>query len=169
MADDEKREEVDDGLAAHYVRGLQNSSRHNAAAYGFSIAATASFGVLTKIHGEPSVLDCFVYVLGASAGFALVNAVSSKGYRERIPEEPPVVILLGTSFSVMSICASVASAVGIGYALHGWVAWIVASFAFTLCYLLATALELGVAGRLHSHGGVEGERSRANAEEEEAA
>jgi hypothetical protein len=167
VAGDEQKD-ASDGFRAHYIRGLQNSSRHNAAAYGYSVAATASFGALSHIVGAATLVDCFVYVIGAGIGFAIVNALASKGYRQQIPEEPPVVILLGTSFNVVSTTAAVGVVVGVAYALGDWAAWPVATFAFTVVYLFATALELGLAAQMHSHGGVEGERSRGQADEEAA-
>lgn len=162
---DEQREEGEKGFVAHYIRGVRTSSRHNAAAYGFSIAATGSFGVLTKLDGAPSLLDIFVFIVGASIGFAILNAIATEGYSTQMPDEPAVVVLLGTSFSIVSISAAVGVCVGIGYALGGWPAWILGSFAFTLVYLLATAVELGIAAQLHEEGGHSGEQQRSRQDE----
>lgn len=71
-----------------------------------------------------------------------------------------MVILLGTSLSVVSECASVGVATGVAYALSGWPAWLLAAAAFTLVYVVAVGAEIGVAAYRHPSGGVEGERRR---------
>jgi hypothetical protein len=155
---EDREGEEEKGFLAHYVRGVRTSSRHNAAAYGFSIAATSSFAAVTKLDGAPSLLDIFVFIVGASVGFAILNAIASGGYSAEIPDEPAVVVLLGTSFSILSIAGAVGVAVGIGYTIGGWPAWLLGSLGFTLAYLLGTALELGIAAQLHERGGYSGEQ-----------
>jgi small-conductance mechanosensitive channel len=100
-----------------------------------------------------SILDVFMFILGASVAFAAVNTATTSFYRARMPDEPPVVVALGTSFSAVSISASAATVVGLGYLLAGWDAWLTASFAFTVTYLLLVGLELGLAARAHPRGG----------------
>lgn len=101
----------------------------------------------------PTILDVFVFVVGASIAFATVNTLSSHRFSERLPDEPAVVVLLGTTFSVFSISAAVGVAVGIAYAIPGWPAWLVSSFAFAGVYLLVVGLELGLAAKRHELGG----------------
>lgn len=159
-------EEEQSGILAHYVRGIRTSTRHNAAAYGFSVAATASFGALTRVEGAPDLLDMFLYLLGAGLAFAIVNTVATRGFRERLPEEPAVVVLLGTAFSFASVTASVGTCVGVAYGLHGWAGWLVATFAFAAVYIVLVGLELALAGNIHHLGGIEGEQRRREEEEE---
>src|SRR5579883_2697592 len=107
----------------HVLRGIRTSTANNAPAYGFSLSAAGSFGALSKVHGAPSWLDLFLFLVGACTGFALVNAVSTRLFRLESPDEPELVITLATSLSVFSVCGSVAAAVGIAFALSGWAAW----------------------------------------------
>jgi hypothetical protein len=49
------------GFSENYLRGLHASARGNAAAYGYSVTITASFGDLGAVVGDPRT---FVYPSG---------------------------------------------------------------------------------------------------------
>jgi hypothetical protein len=136
-------------FSEHYVRGLGMSARNNALAYGYSITATASFGMLAHTDGPLSVLRIFAFVIGSGIAFAGVNALVTRGYRQRVEEEPPVVVALSTSLSVVSISASVALALLLGWGLGGWVAWLLVALLGTWLYLSISALEMALARTLH--------------------
>jgi hypothetical protein len=140
------------GFAEHYVLGLRSSTKHNAPAYGYSVAAGATLAALTKVDGSPSLLDVFLFIIGASSAFALVNIAGTSMFRAEMPSEPPVVVALGTTFSVVSISGATGSAVGIAYLLSGWLAWGLGALSFTLVYQLLLGLELGIAARTHPRG-----------------
>ncbi|HZU19847.1 MAG TPA: hypothetical protein VE982_01385 [Gaiellaceae bacterium] len=142
-----------DGFLEHYVLGLHSSTKHNSTAYGYSVVAGATIAAVTKVDKAPSLLDVFMFIVGASAGFALINATATRGYQAEMPSEPPEVVALGTTFSMVSISAAAGAAIGVAYALSGWLAWVVASFAATLVYVLLVGLELGLAARAHPRGG----------------
>ena len=91
----------------HYRRGLGMSARNNALAYGYSVTATASFGMLAHTAGPMSILRIFMFVLGSGIAFAGVNALVTRGFRQRVEEEPPVVVALATAFALVSISAGV--------------------------------------------------------------
>lgn len=133
----------------HYVRGLGMSARNNALAYGYSINATASFAILAHTDGPLSVLKIFVFVAGSGIAFAGINALVTRGYRQRVDEEPPVVVALSTSFSAVSISAAVGLAGLLGWALGGWVAWLLGALLGTWVYLSVSALEMALARSLH--------------------
>lgn len=84
----------------HYVRGLGMSAHNNALAYGYSVTVTASFGVLTQTAKPVSIGRIFLFVVGASVAFAVVNAAVTRGFRTRVQTEPPVVLALATSLGV---------------------------------------------------------------------
>jgi hypothetical protein len=69
-----------------------------------------------------------------------------------MPSEPAEVVALGTSFSIVSISATAGAAIGVAYALWGWLAWLAGSFTATLVYVLLVGLELGLAARAHPRG-----------------
>ena len=104
----------------HYARGLGMSARNNALAYGYSVAATASFGMLVDTDGPASVLHIFMFVVGNGIAFAGVNALVTRGFRQRVEQEPPVVVALSTSLAVVSISAAVGVALLFGWGVGGW-------------------------------------------------
>lgn len=146
----------------HFLRGIRTSTANNASAYGFSLAVAGSFGALNKVRGQPTWLELFLFLAGACAGFAAINALSTWFFRKESPDEPELVISLATSLSVFSVCASVGAAAGIAYTLSDWAAWPLAALAFTLVYITAVGAEIGLAAHQHPAGGTEGERHRQN-------
>jgi hypothetical protein len=137
------------GFREHYVRGLGLSARNNSLAYGYSVTITASYGVLSRLAGPTSVADIFLFVVGASLPFALLNAGVTHGFRRRVDREPPLVVALGTSFSVVSATAAVGVASLIAWLLGGWGAWLLAAFAGAVVYLLLAALEIAAGRGVH--------------------
>jgi hypothetical protein len=133
----------------HYVRGLGMSARNNALAFGYSVAATASFGMLVHTDGPPTVLDIFMFVLGSGIAFAAVNALVTRGFRERAEQEPPVVVALSTSLAVVSISAAVGMVLLLGWGVGGWAAWLLGALLGTWVYLSIAALEMALARVLH--------------------
>jgi hypothetical protein len=143
------------GGVAHYLRGLGLSTRNNTLAYGYSLAATGSYAVIADQKGS-RVGDVFLFTAGAALAFALVNALVTEGYQKRFPDEPGVVIALGTSLSVLSVAAAVGVAALAGWLLRSWAAWLAGSFAFTIAYLALVGAEVAFAAAVHS-GEEEGE------------
>jgi hypothetical protein len=144
-----------EGFLEHYWRGLGLSARNNSLAYGFSVAVTGGFGVLSRLAGPTSVADVFVFAAGACLPFALLNPVVTKGFRQRIEREPPMVLALGTSFSIVSACSGVGAAALLGWALNGWAAWLLGAFAGSSVYLLTAALEVALGRGVHAIAGTE--------------
>jgi hypothetical protein len=140
----------------HFLRGVRTSTAANASAYGFSLAVAGSFEAVSKVRGDPTWAELFLFLAAACGGFALVNAASTRLYRDESPDEPELVISLATSLSVFSVCGSVAVAVGVAHALAGWLAWPVTGLAFTLVYVTGVGAEIGIAAYRHPAGGVGG-------------
>lgn len=155
MADDEER-----GLHEHFVRGFGEATRHNSLAFGYSLALTGAFGILTLTAGRPTVLDVFLFGIGASLTFTVGNAAVTHGYTLRVEGEPPIVRAMGSSFGFLSVSGGVGAAALIGWALHGWPGWLAGSFAASGVYLVLTALELVVARGLRVLIGLEHLRER---------
>lgn len=125
------------------------SVHNNALAFGYSITATASFGMLSHTDGPLTVFHIFMFVVGSGLAFAGVNALVTRGYRQRVEKEPPVVLALSTSLSVFSISAAVGLAALLGWALGGWVAWLLGALLGSWIYLSVSALEMALARTLH--------------------
>jgi hypothetical protein len=92
-----------------------------------------------------SIGRIFLFVAGASVAFAAVNAVVTRGFRTRVQTEPPVVLAVATSLSVVSSSAAVGVAVLLGFTLGDWLAWLLTSLLSTWVYLSVAALEMAMA------------------------
>ena len=119
--------------------------RGNAAAYGYSVTITASFGILSAVVGTPRVVEIFAFAGGAVLAFALVEAFVSGGFRHGLSDEPSEVRALGGSISVFSVGLSLTAALASGSLVGGFAAWPLGSFLATLAYLLPFAFEIGLA------------------------
>jgi hypothetical protein len=144
-----------DGFLEHYWRGLGLSARNNSLAYGFSVAMTGlvrSAGASRQdAHSGRRVL----FAVGTCLPFALLNPVVTQGFRKRVEREPPMVVALGTSFSIVSATAGVGAAALLGWALSDWAAWLAASFAAAAVYLLTAALEIALGRGVHAVAGTQ--------------
>jgi MFS family permease len=133
----------------HYLRGLGMATRNNGLAYGYSITATASFGVLVRTDPAASVGRIFLFVLGAGLAYALITALVTQGFRESVDREPPIVLSLAMAFAVISTSAGVGVAALVGSGIGGWTGWLLGSLLPTWTYLLVAALEIALSRRLH--------------------
>ena len=140
------------GPLDHYLRGLETSTKNNSLAYGYSVAISATFGALDHFHPGPTIVELFLFCVGAGAAFAVINAGVTRGYRSHPPDEPAVVIALGTSFGVVSITAAVAAGAALAWTIGSWPAWLLTSFLATVVYVLAVGVEMALAGALHDEG-----------------
>lgn len=139
-------------FAARYGRGVRTSLRNNAAAYGYSVTITSTFGVLSVELGTPGVGEVFLFLLGAVTAFTVVDAIVSRGFRERLRGEPPEVVALGSAFGYASAGLSVGAAVLAGAIIASGAAWPLGSFAATMIFLSTAGLEMGLAERLGAAG-----------------
>lgn len=149
----------------HAHRGLGASTRHNALAYGYSLALTGTFGVLVDTSGTPQPYEILLFAIGAAITFTIANVVSTEGFRTRVKEEPPAVRSLGSSLGFLSVTGSIAVAWALGWAFgRGWVPWLVAPFASSAVYLLLSALEISAARGLRAALDIELEEKGGNSE-----
>lgn len=137
--------QVDEALL---FRGVRRAVRTDASAYGYSILITTVFGVVNLRDGPPTVGRLFAYAIGATMGFALWEAIASRGFRIRIREEQSDVVLVGTAMAPLSVGASLAAALGISQVLSGLWAWALTPLTATIVYVMLTGAQL-VAARLY--------------------
>jgi hypothetical protein len=137
----------------HFVRGVRTSIANNTSAYGFSLTVAGSYASLAKVHGDPSWVELFLFLVGSCVGFATVNAVSTRLFRKESPDEPELVITLATSLSAFSVCGAVGAASGVAFALSSWPAWLLAALAFTVAYVIGVGAEVSIAAQQHPRGG----------------
>jgi hypothetical protein len=144
----------------HYRRGLGTALRHNQVAYAYSATTTALFGVISKDSGAPNVAQCFLFIAGAGAAFAIVNSAVTKWFRERLPREPSEVVALGTAISVFSMAAGLGLGTLVAWFAGPWAAWPLAPLATSIGFMVLAGLEMGIAGFTHGAGGVGGDFDR---------
>ena len=146
------------GVRAHYRRGLGTALRHNQVAYSYSAMVTALFGILQHENpGGPNIGQAFLFVLGAGAAFAGVNAAVTRWFSERLPREPSEVIALGTAISVFSMAAGLGLGTIVIVLAGPWIAWPIAPLAASVGFMLLAGIEMGLAGFVHESGGVGGD------------
>ena len=132
-------------VGSRYMRGLHASATSNAAAYGYSVTITATFGVLSTTRGTPGGMQILAFVAGAVLAFAVVEAVASGGYRHEMEEEPSTIRALGSSISIFSVGGALGFVFAATRLMGGLAVWPLGSFLATVTYLLAFALEIAVA------------------------
>src|SRR4051794_7308627 len=119
---------------------------------------TALFGVLQQEKpGSPEIGQMFLFIVGAGAAFAIVNATITEWFSERLPREPSEVIALGTAISVFSMAAGLGLGTLVSAVAGPWIAWPLAPLAATIGFMLLAGLEMAFAGYSHDAGGVGGE------------
>ena len=133
----------------HYLRGLGMATRNNGLAYGYSVTATASFGVLVRTDAPASVGRIFLFVLGSGVAYAVITALLTRGFTRPVDREPPVVLALATVFAVISTSAGVGVAALMGWQVGGWAAWFLGALIPTWTYLIVAALEIALSRGLH--------------------
>ena len=133
---------------ARYLSGLKTSVLNNTVAYGYSIAITASYGVLNVVEDTPTLWDIIGFACGAVFAFTLVEVLVYVGFRHELTEEPIEVVVLGSTFSFVSIGLALGATVCVGWLLNGPVSWVIGSFLATMVYIGFLALEMSVADRL---------------------
>lgn len=127
------------------LRGVRRAVRTDASAYGYSILITAVFGTANLQDGSPTMGRLFAYVMGATLGFALWEAVVSKGFRIRIRQEQSDVVLVGTALAPVSVGLSLATALGVTQVVSGTWTWFAAPFVATVVYVALTGAQLAAA------------------------
>ncbi len=126
-----------------FLRGLSTAVSGNAQAFGFSITITATYGVISRAQGNPSLPEVFGFALSAVAAFSLLNlVVAALLVRGRPRKDPERVVLVATATDFLAVGLGIAAAAGLQSALGGWLAWALAPFGAALVYVLVQALEM---------------------------
>jgi hypothetical protein len=138
----------DDRPGHPMARSLRSTVGRESTTFGFSILVTVTFGMLNSMYGSPTVLQIFVYAIGAVMSFTLLEGALSSGFRKPMPQHATQTLTLGTSLNVLSVVAALAAAWGFAEMTRGLVGWGGAPLIAGLVYLLLESLEEAVAERL---------------------
>lgn len=137
------------GSSSLYLRELRLALRNNSGAYGYSVMITGALAVLSATYRSPQIGQVFLFLLGAVASFAAIEALATRVFTRPInDEEPTKVIALGSSLNFFSIAAGAGTAALAGSVLPSTAGWPVAGFLASLMYLLGAAVEMSAARRI---------------------
>jgi hypothetical protein len=132
-----------------YTSEIRMSLRNNSGAYGYSVLITCTFGMLSALHSSPGPLQIFLFALGAAASFLVIEVVATNWFRRSLGDsEQTRVVALGSSLAALSISLGVGAAALSGAMLPATLSWFVGTFCASVVYLLAAALEMGLARRV---------------------
>lgn len=153
-------------LGSALTHGVRTSLANNVTAYGFSVMITASFGVIAAQVGSPTVGEVFLFIAGAVSGVAAVDAIASKGFRNRMAGDPSDIVALGGAFGFFSVGLGVGAATLVATILSGALAWAIGALVAPVVYVLLAGLEMGIARLLQEDR--EGTDEEPREEEEES-
>lgn len=125
-----EEQKVEQGSGVHYVRGLSAAVRDNASAYGYSVAITATFGLVSAIGGSPKAGGRGPRVCRRRDGSLRLRGGGdlARGFRRSPEDEPARAKELGSSISIFSICSALLVAFATGLLLRGFAHWPLGAF-----------------------------------------
>lgn len=130
------------------VRGLRSAVGRESTTFGFSILATATFGLLQTIEGAPDVARVVWFATGAVMSFTVLEAVLSRGFRRPMPQHKTRVMAMGTSLNLVSVLGGL----GAAWLVAQWMAhatvWALAPFLAGIVYLVLESLETALGERI---------------------
>jgi hypothetical protein len=134
-------------------RAVGTSVHGNAPAFGFSIMITCSFGAVSTLRVPATLPDILLFGIGAALSLALLEGLASRGFRERLDEDPQHVQLLGTAMNFLSVAAGVGIAIATAGLVPGGSAWPLAGFLAALAYAATESAEIMLAERVQARRG----------------
>lgn len=114
----------------------------NSTAFGFSITVTGSFGVLQTVSGSPGVVQVVMFAVAAALALGLVQAIVTRGFRDRTGTAPPEVGLLGTAQDFLSVALAILAVAGTAALVRGSAAWLLGGAVAALVFLAAETAEM---------------------------
>lgn len=126
-----------------FPSALRTTVRSNSSAYGYSLGITVAFGLVAAVHGSPTTLETFVFLIGATAGFVSVEAVASRGFRRPTPprEQEQVVVMSG-AMDMFAVLAAAGAATGAARTPAPTVGWALGGFLATTVFLLVGGVDV---------------------------
>lgn len=136
--------------AGPVVRAFSTSVHGNSQAFGFSIAITATFGMISNQEGAPTIPELIYFGVAAATGIAALEALVTRLFTARAVESPSEVQMLGTAMNMLSVAGAVAVGLLAATIVDGTPAWPVAAFFAAVAYVTLEALEVLVAEAIQS-------------------
>jgi hypothetical protein len=88
-------QETDRAVHEHFVRGLGESTRHNSLAFGYSLALTGSYGVISTLVHETNVFHIFLFGIGGAATFSIANPAVTRMFKYPVASAGSFVLARG--------------------------------------------------------------------------
>jgi hypothetical protein len=135
--------------------GIASAARANSTAFGYSIMITVTFAVANRVQRTGDILDYLGFALGAALGVAIVSAVVTRGFRRRLREAPPEVLMMGAAINFVSVILAVLAGLAVVELLPGLLGWALAPFAASALYVIAEGSEIWIAAAVQAARGDE--------------
>jgi hypothetical protein len=119
--------------------------RGSAIPYGYTLTIWTSGAAIESSHGTPTVGDAFLFLIGATAGFAMLGLIAQAA------SDPPLEThrgdLIRTGLTQIIAVGLALSAAALSARMHSFAVWPTGAFTATLVYLAVAGLELALAAR----------------------
>jgi len=132
--------------------GVLSSLRKNATAYGFSVAITAAFAIVSTAHPRAvAPWPIVLFAAGAAAAFFVAELTSSRMFTRVTRKEEERVVMISGSMDMLSIIAASVAAIPLAH-LPGIIAWPATSMGATLVFLLVSGVDMLIARAIARRG-----------------
>lgn len=127
-----------------FARGVRTALRNNATAYGFSIAITTAYGLVSAAGGPVTAPATVSFAVGAAVAFVLVGGLFVASAPSGSLSETGQVVTISGGIDLLSVAAAVAAAFGLSRVPAFW-AWPLTGAGAASAYLLVGGLDVLVA------------------------
>lgn len=133
-------------MRSRYLRGLSSAVSDSAAAYGYTLTVWSSGAVIAHVWKLPDIADVAVFLAGAIAAFAVVEALATRGFRREVEAEPGRVVAIAGALHFLSAGLAVACVYGLALVIGiETLVWLCGSFASTAVYFLMVGVQVALA------------------------
>ena len=127
-----------------YARGVRTALHNNATAYGFSIAITSAYGLLSGPRSPAGAMETLSFAIaGVIAFVAVEGAFVAVAPGRGVPQGERSRTITG-SIDMLSVLLAVGSAFGLSL-VPGFVAWPLTAFGAVVVFLLVGGVDVLIA------------------------
>ncbi len=133
--------------AGPYGAALRTTLRQTAAAYGYTLSIATTAAVLSSARGKPHTADLFLFLLGGTVAFALLEALLHVIPQDR--DAPDRALPFAGVLNLASATAGLGAGSAIAHAgVSAGAAWLLAPMGATASYLAVLALQVTLVDRV---------------------
>ena len=123
---------------------LSRALASKAEMYGFPLIVWSSGALQIHRFGVPGISGVIAYAGGALVAMALMILITCRGFLRPLPKRDPTVRAFG-GIHVVSVLGSIVAGWAVARAVHGWLAFFVASLVTILVFEALLSAELHLA------------------------